>query len=159
MDVLDKSNVSAINNVDGVSKVINSAVEEKPTITTLADLQTYAEGKVVKFPDFAEGQPLVARVRRPSLLVLAKTGKIPNSLLSSASDLFMNGGGGMQTDNEDNVNLLADMYDICVIIAESCLITPTVEEINNSGMVLTDEQLMAIFNYSQEGVKALESFR
>ena len=41
-------------------------------ITSLADLQSYAAGTVVRFPDFAEGQPFVARVRRPSMLVLAK---------------------------------------------------------------------------------------
>ena len=61
-------------------------------ITTLADLQSYAAGTIVRFPDFAEGQPFVARVRRPSMLVLAKQGKIPNTLLTAAGELFSKGG-------------------------------------------------------------------
>src|SRR5574344_725947 len=89
-------------------------------ITTLADLQSYAAGTVVRFPDFAEGQPLVARVRRPSMLVLAKQGKIPNSLLKSAADLFSKGGSSAKSDE----NTLSELYDVCHIICEACLIQP-----------------------------------
>lgn len=125
-------------------------------ITSLADLQSYAKGTVVRFPDFAEGQPFVARVRRPSMLVLAKQGKIPNSLLTAAGELFSKGGAGMDADNE---NMLSDVYDICKIICSASLVEPTMADIERAGIELSDEQLMAIFNYSQNGVKALESFR
>lgn len=125
-------------------------------ITTVSDLQSYAAGTVVRFPDFGDGQPFVARVRRPSMLVLAKHGKIPNSLLTAAGELFTKGGGGLDSDNE---NMLGDMYNIMDIIATATLIQPTMEEIKSIGMELSDDQLMAIFNYSQTGVKALESFR
>lgn len=124
-------------------------------ITSMADLQSYAAGIVVRFPDFAEGQPFVARVRRPSLLVLAKQGKIPNTLLTAAGELFNNGGAGSKADDDT----LGDMYDICKIVCEACLIQPTMQEIENAGIEITDEQLMAIFNYSQVGVKALVNFR
>ena len=125
-------------------------------ITTLADLQSYAKGTVVRFPDFAEGQPFVARVRRPSMLVLAKQGKIPNSLLTAAGELFSKGGAGMDADNE---NMLSDVYGICEVIARASLVQPTYDEIQQAGMELSDDQIMAIFNYAQSGVKALESFR
>lgn len=125
-------------------------------ITTVSDLQSYAAGTVVRFPDFGDGQPFVARVRRPSMLVLAKQGKIPNSLLTTAGELFAKGGGGLDSDNE---NMLGDMYNIMDIIATAALIQPTMEEIKGVGLELSDDQLMAIFNYSQAGVKALESFR
>ena len=82
-------------------------------ITTLADLQSYACGTVVRFPDFSDGQPFVARVRRPSMLVLAKQGKIPNALLTAAGELFTKGGGGLDSDNE---NMLSDMYNIMAFI-------------------------------------------
>lgn len=124
-------------------------------ITSIADLQQYAGGIVVRFPDFAEGQPFVARVRRPSLLVLAKQGKIPNTLLSAAGDLFNNGGVGGKADDDT----LGDMYDICKIVCEACLIQPSMQDIEAAGIEITDEQLMAIFNYSQVGVKALTNFR
>lgn len=125
-------------------------------ITNLNDLQAYASGVVVRFPDFAEGQPFVARVRRPSMLVLAKQGKIPNSLLTAAGELFAKGGGGMDSDND---KMLSDMYDIMHIICEASLVQPTLKEIESVGLALSDDQMMAIFNYSQAGVKALESFR
>lgn len=125
-------------------------------VTSLTDLQGYKEGKVVQLPDFAEGQPLIARVRRPSMLVLAKSGKIPNSLMSAASELFTKGGSDMDIDNP---KLLSDMYDVCHLIAESTLIEPTLADIESVGLTLTDDQLMAIFNYSQVGVQALDSFR
>jgi len=125
-------------------------------ITTLADLQSYAAGTIVRFPDFAEGQPFVARVRRPSMLVLAKQGKIPNTLLTAAGELFSKGGAGMDADNE---NMLSDVYDIMHIICEASLIQPTIKDIEDAGLSLSDDQLMAIFNYTQNGVKALESFR
>lgn len=131
-------------------------VETPVHVTTVTDLQQYAAGTVVRFPDFAENQPFVARVRRPSMLVLAKQGRIPNSLLTSASELFSKGGGGLDTENE---NMLSDMYSILEIVAEAALIQPTMAEIKNAGIELSDDQLMAIFNYTQTGVKALELFR
>jgi len=125
-------------------------------VTTISDLQSYAQGTIVRFPDFGDGQPFVARVRRPSMLVLAKAGKIPNTLLTAAGELFSKGGAGFDADNE---NMLSDMYNIMDIIATAALIQPTMQEIKNAGLELSDDQMMAIFNYSQAGVKALESFR
>lgn len=130
--------------------------DECMNITSLSDLQSYASGTIVRFPDFAEGQPFVARVRRPSMLVLAKSGKIPNKLLTAAGELFTKGGSGMDSDNE---NMLGDVYGICEVIAKATLMQPTYDDIINAGMELSDDQIMAIFNYTQNGVKALESFR
>lgn len=125
-------------------------------VTNLHDLQSYSRGVVVRFPDFAEGQPFVARVRRPSMLVLAKSGKIPNALLAAAGDLFSKGGAGLDT---DNASMLGDVYGIVEVICQATLIQPTMAEIEASGMELSDDQLMAIFNYTQTGIEALKSFR
>lgn len=130
--------------------------DEFMNVTSLEDLQSYAKGTIVRFPDFAEGQPFVARVRRPSMLVLAKQGRIPNKLLAAAGQLFSKGGAAMDADNED---MLSDMYGICEVVAKATLIQPTYDDIMKAGMELSDDQIMAIFNYTQAGVKALESFR
>lgn len=129
---------------------------EAGEVTTISDLRSYANGTIVRFPDFAEGQPFVARVRRPSMLVLAKQGKIPNKLLSSANSLFTKGGSGVDSDND---NMLSDIYSITEIMCEAALIEPTYQQIKDAGIELSDDQLMAIFNYTQTGVKALDSFR
>lgn len=141
-------------NVDQQVTPVNC--EEVMRITTVTDLQGYAAGTVVRFPDFGDGQPFVARVRRPSMLVLAKLGKIPNTLLTAAGELFSKGGSGLDSDNE---KMLGDMYDIMSIICEAALIQPTMAEIKGAGLDLSDDQMMAIFNYSQAGIRALESFR
>ena len=124
-------------------------------ITSIYDLQRYANGQIVKLPDFAEGQPFVARMRRPSLLIMAKKGKIPNKLLATATDLF-NGGN---SHNASNDSILSDTYDVCEAIAEAALVEPTMAEIKEAGLELSDNQLIAIFNYAQRGIEALNNFR
>lgn len=129
--------------------------EQKNKVTTIYDLQEYSRGQIVKLPDFAEGQPFVARMRRPSLLVMAKKGKIPNKLLATATDLF-NGGNSR---NANNDSILSDTYDVCEAIAEAALVEPTMAEIKEAGLELSDNQLIAIFNYAQRGIEALNNFR
>ena len=130
--------------------------DEAIGVTSIMDLQRYAQGQVVRFPDFAEVQPFVAKVRRPSLMVLAKQGRIPNGLLESAGELFSKGGIG--ADHAD-ANTLTNMYDITRIVCEACLVSPTLKQIEEAGMSLSDQQITAIFSYTQVGVKALEQFR
>lgn len=151
--------VPQFNNVNGYNNgqlVQPANCDEAMQITSISDLQSYAAGTVVRFPDFGDGQPFVARVRRPSMLILAKSGKIPNSLLTAAGELFSKGGSGLDADNE---RMLGDMYDIMNIICESALIQPSLADIKQAGLELSDDQMMAIFNYSQAGIRALESFR
>lgn len=124
-------------------------------ITTLQNLQMYAKGQVVELPPFAEDQPFIARISRPSLLALAKSGKIPNSLLKTANDLFVEG----KPDTKKDQEALSSVYELMEIFCEACFLEPTYGQIKASGVSLTDDQLMFIFNYAQTGVKALEPFR
>lgn len=126
----------------------------KAHITTLSQLQSYAQGQVVQLPDFAEDQPFYARITRPSVIDMAKNGQIPNTLLASANSLF-NKGRVTAKDEE----ALSQLYDILEVICEACFVEPTYAEIKASGVKLTDEQYMFIFNYTQTGVRALETFR
>lgn len=146
-------NINEATSTIGSGSIANKLIK----ITDLNDLREYSQGTIVELPAFGEGQPFVAKVRRPSMLVLAKQGKIPNSLLTTANNLFTgNGGEGFDQDDE---KLLSEMYDVCMIICDACLISPTLDDIHNAGMELSDDQIMAIFNYTQNGVKALEPFR
>ena len=123
-------------------------------ITSLSQLTKYTEGQVVELPSFAEGQPFVARIRRPSMLALAKSGKIPNSLLSTANGLFLGSGKGKTDDR-----YLQEVFDVLDVVCDACFIEPTWKELQEAGIELTDDQYMFIFNYTQTGVKALEPFR
>lgn len=122
-------------------------------VTSLADLQVYAQGQVVELPGFFSEEPFVVRLRRPSLLALTKSGKIPNALLSAANELFT----GKQ-DKSDPVDL-SEIMGVLEVICESALLEPTYKDVVDAGLTLTDEQYTAIFNFSQRGIKALEPFR
>ena len=155
MQMQNNSNISEFRGKQQ-GQVPTNLVASNAKITTIHELQGYVGGKIVRLPDFAEGQPLVARVKRPSLLIMAKQGKIPNTLLGAAGELFTKGGSGVDA---DNTRMLGDMYDVCHLIAEASLVEPSLAEIESVGLELTDDQMMALFNYSQVGTKALESFR
>lgn len=125
-------------------------------ITTFDQLKTYSNGDVIELPSFINGQKFIARVKRPSLMKLAKNGKIPNSLLSKATDLFAKGTSAMVGDDKST---LTEMYDVMRVICEAALVEPTLKDVEDAGLDLSDEQMIAIFSYTQEGIKALENFR
>ncbi|HDK7168218.1 esterase [Clostridium sporogenes] len=122
-------------------------------VTNIEDLKKVAQGEVIQLPQFAQGIPFNARVKRVSLLNLVRKGVVPNKLLSAAEELFY----GKQSSKE-NVDL-AQMTDVMYIMAENALIEPSIEDLKSVGLELTDEQIVALFNYTQEGVSELDSFR
>jgi hypothetical protein len=122
--------------------------------TSIQDLISYSQGQIVKLPDFSEGQSFYARLRRPSMLSLMSNGKIPNSLVITANRLF--NGKGMDDRNE---NSMSEVLQLLEVICESAFVEPSYKELKEAGVHLTDQQYMAVFNYTQEGVKALEPFR
>lgn len=124
-------------------------------VTSIDALKSYKVGVIVKLPDFDDGLSLVARLRMPSMMSLVKRGKIPNALLVSANGLF----DKSKPSKADPGNQLGDMYDLCYAMADACLVEPTLKQIEDAGLELTDKQLVAIFNYSQRGVSALDPFR
>lgn len=128
-------------------------------VTTIDELKNYAQGNLVELPSFGEGQKFVARLKRPSLMNLIKMGKIPNSLLSSANSLFEKGPGMIATEGKYDEEITAKMFDIIDVICEAAFVSPTYKEIKDSGIELTDQQYLFVFDYTQNGVKSLESFR
>lgn len=125
-------------------------------VTSIDQIRNYAAGSVVELPGFGPDQPFVARLRRPSLLVMVKSGKIPNSLIEQATALFAKGADSMVGQGK---NTLGEMCDIIDRVIEAALIEPSIKDIEAAGMELSDDQKMAIFSYTQSGVKALEQFR
>lgn len=127
-----------------------------PHVTSIADLQAYGAGQIVELPPFAEGQPFFARLKRPSLLGLVKHGKIPNELLVKANSLFVSAGAGLDPDEAD---MMSQMFDVLYVLAGETLVEPSMKDLEAAGVELTDEQLMFLFTYGQQGVRALSNFR
>lgn len=125
-------------------------------VTSIDQLKLMSGGEIVKLPPFIQGQDFYAKLRRPSMLKLVKSGQIPNSLLRTANMLF-SGGVDKELDRDDE--FMKDMFDLIDVLADAVFVEPSWKELNNAGIELTDEQYMFIFNYTQEGVKALEPFR
>lgn len=123
-------------------------------ITSIIDIQKVSGGEVVELPGFDGQNPFIAKLKRPSLLMMVKTGKIPNTLINQATQLFQRGAGSLGKDNT-----VSDMYDIMTTVCEAALVNPSYADLKANGISLTDEQMMAIFSYTQQGVKALEQFR
>lgn len=129
-------------------------------ITSIAELKKMANGEVVELPGFTDGTTFVARLKRPSMLAMAKMGKIPNNLLGAANKLFIGVGNVLnQNNSKANSDALAELFDIIEIICEECFVEPTYKDLKDNGIELTDQQKLAVFTYTQRGVKSLESFR
>lgn len=122
--------------------------------TSMETLLGYRQGTVVELPPFAEGQPFYARIRRPSMFAMIKSGKIPNQLLSTATKLFEGKSNAIPEDKA-----MDEIFGVLDVLCESSFVEPTYTELKDNGIELSDDQYMFIFNYTQRGVKALENFR
>lgn len=125
-------------------------------ITSIDELKVMASGEIVKLPSFGQGQDFYARLRRPSMLKLAQSGQIPNSLLQTANSLF---NGTVDQKLDADPEFMKDMFDLIDVLAEAVFVEPSWQAIKDADIQLTDEQYMFIFNYTQQGVKAVEPFR
>lgn len=125
--------------------------------TNFEQLKIYAEGSVLELPGWGPDQPFIARLCRPSMLDLVQHGKIPNELLGAAEELFT--GKSKPRAEKPAKSPLQEMMDIFTIFAQACLVEPTYDDLINAGLKLTDSQLIFLYNYASEGVKALMPFR
>lgn len=121
-------------------------------ITSLEELKIMAQGEAIELPPFITGKRFIVRVRKPSLLNLIRKGVIPNKLLSAAEELFYGKKASVGVD-------LKQLTDVMFIMAENAIAEPSVQDLNSIGLELTDDQLVALFNYTQGGIIELESFR
>lgn len=124
-------------------------------VTNIEVLKSY-KGEEVELPEFGKDQPFVALMHRPSMLSLAKNGKIPNNLLTTANGLFESGKDSL---NSMDSEMLEKVFGVMDIICEAALVEPSWQQLKDANIQLTDEQVLAIFSYTQVGVKSLENFR
>lgn len=128
-------------------------------ITTIEQLKQIVKNDIIELPGFTDGTTFVVEARKPNMMKLMASGRIPNTLLSMSMDMF--NGKGQQVINKslEDVNSLKDLVNMMDIFADACLVNPSKKELEDAGLELNENQLMAILTYSQGGVKALENFR
>jgi len=122
-------------------------------VTNLEQLKQMAEYDILELPRFKQEIPFNVKVKRVSLLNLVRKGVIPNKLLSAAEELFYG-----KSSNKGNVDMKT-LTDVMFIMAENTLVEPSVKDLEELGLELTDEQIVSLFNYSQKGIEEIESFR
>ena len=115
-------------------------------ITSIGDLDSLKNGEVIELPPFDENTEFTARLRRPSLLTLCKNGTMPNTLLATAQKIF-------EGEKHGDIKSFSEVLHT---VAKSALVAPAYNDVKD---ILTDEQLTAIFNYTQTGVLGLLPFR
>ena len=128
-------------------------------VTSLEQLQAIKQTETIELPAFEDGTPLNVEVKKPNMMQLISSGKIPNTLLSSAMDMFNGKTGEKMQKASDNIADLKELVGMMNVIAEASLVRPSYKEIKSLGIDLTDNQLMGLLMYSQGGIKALENFR
>lgn len=124
--------------------------------TSIEELNRLSQGVVVELPPFTDGMTLRVRMRRPSILTMLSTGKIPNPLVSTAVSLFNRGGSGVDTKDPTQVKDLVGLFHV---FCEASFVEPTYQQIKEAGLELTDDQLVFVSNFVQAGTKALHTFR
>lgn len=131
------------------------------TITTFEDLQQYGQGEVVELPPFEDGKPFVARLKKASMTSLMSAGKLPNSLMEIAINMFESSQADAKKKKKDTFDpgdykQLLDLYEV---VCSAAFVEPTWEQIKQSGVFLTNAQYNFVMEYTQGSVNALKTFR
>lgn len=119
-------------------------------VTSIEELKNMST-EIIKLSPFSGTKPFCARVKRLSILGLCQSGQIPNQLLGVARRLFYQ-------DKIDQIDL-KEYGKVIDIICENTLIEPSIEQLKDVDLGLTDTQKFELWAYSQQGVEGLKSFR
>ncbi len=127
-------------------------------VTSIEELLKSKQGEIVELPPFSDDVPFVARLKRPSMMAMVKTGKIPNELLVEANKLFAGGASAVVANSIDK-DMMNNLFSILETICRESFVEPTYEQLVQNGIELTDEQQLFVFSYTQRGIDTLKSFR
>ena len=128
-------------------------------ITSLEQLQAIKQTEIVELPSFEDGTPFIVEIKKPNMMNLLTSGKIPNTLLSVATEMFNGKTRQIMGKASEDIKTLKELAGMMEVLAEASLVKPAYKEIKKANVELTENQLMAILMYSQGGVKSLENFR
>lgn len=129
----------------------NQVTEENKSVTPIDELLKRSGSQIVELPGFGDGKPFYAKLRRVTILEMAHKGEIPNELLTAVHKLYSDGLDGKAD--------LAKQGETLRFFAEKSLVEPTLKELDENGIKLTDQQLNCIYIYSVRGEELLSRFR
>jgi len=128
-------------------------------ITSIEEFRNQSQ-PLVDIVGFEPGEYITIRLKRVSLMSLVKTGKIPNALLKKATELFTGSKDKNGKPDEarvlENIGELDGINEIIDTVCDAAMVEPRFDDVKE---FLTDDQKTEIFQWTQGGIKALESFR
>ena len=103
----------------------------------------------LEIPGFAVGETIIIKVRKSRIMTLMAQGKIPNPLMGTVQKLMK----GQGSTKDADITEMAKVYDL---YCRACMAEPTYDEMAD---FITDEQMLAIFNWAIRGAAEVEPFR
>lgn len=132
---------------------------ENLQVTSLEQLKQVKQTDIVNLGKFEDGTEFIAELKRPDVMTLAVEGKIPNTLLTEVTKLF-NGKNKLASKVlENNGDAFIQLGQLMDILAKASLVNPTMKQLDEINVTLTQEMKTAIMMYFQSGVEGLKNFR
>lgn len=128
-------------------------------VTSLEQLKQIKTTHIINLGEFEDGTPLIAELKKPSLLKLITSKHIPNSLMKEATKVFNNKSGELLQDAMDDPQEMKKMIDLIDVFAHDCLVSPKYQDILDLGLDLTMDQKIGIMIFTSKDINALKRFR
>ena len=122
-------------------------------ITKIEDIKARLDVEV-ELSGWAEDEPFRCVLRKPSMYQMIAGGTIPNPLIPTIERLFM-----ATVPKEMSAEEHQKESEALIAIARATLREPSMAELEEAGIALTDTQIMEIYAFAITGAKGLASFR
>ena len=112
---------------------------------------------IISIPGFDEDETFEIRVRKLSVVGLISSGKIPNSLMKVVKDAFEGIKSTTEKDNADSsiMDKAGEIGKLLDIVCAEAMLEPTFADVKE---FMNDAQKLAVFQFTQGGVKQAEMF-
>ena len=122
-------------------------------ITNIEDIKKSLDLEV-ELSGWTEDEPFRCVLRRPSMHQMVAGGTVPNPLIPTVERLFTATVPKEMTPDEQKRE-----SEALIAIARATLREPSVAQLEEAGIQLTDNQIMEIYAFAITGAKGLDSFR
>lgn len=117
------------------------------SVTSIEEIKKKAAIEV-ELPGW-DNEPFICKLKRVGVLGLASSGKIPNTLMSTAMGMFEK---KLDVKEPDDIKNMAEVINL---FCKEAMVEPKYDEVQAVNP-LTDDQRLAIFDFTQDGVKKVK---
>jgi hypothetical protein len=125
-------------------------------VTSIEELKKAKQTWEFKAPPFANGIELVVELRQPALTTMMLDGTISNPLLNDVQTL-------VEPEKKNSKKATAaqkvSAFKFINTVVNYCVVSPTIQEIEEYAGGLTDNQILAIYEEEMKTVTDMSSFR